>query len=125
MTTTSCKETYKQQSGAPDDTVFKIKAVLILFVTWSLFQSSDGRVVRASASGAVHSGLIPSQVKPMTLKLVFTASLLDVQHQRDSVGNKLVSLFVVPLERALSGIPPRRCVRQVVGTLLSELGIAL
>ena len=41
--------------------------------------SSDGRVVRASASGAVDSGLIPSRVKPMTLKLVFTASLLDVQ----------------------------------------------
>ena len=28
----------------------------------------------------VDSGLIPSRVKPMTLKLVFTASLLDVQH---------------------------------------------
>ena len=30
-------------------------------------------------------GSIPSRVKPMTLKLVFTASLLDVQHLRDSV----------------------------------------
>ena len=35
---------------------------------------------RASVSGAVDSGLIPSRVKPMTLKLVFTASRLDVQH---------------------------------------------
>ena len=35
---------------------------------------------RASVSLAVDSGLIPSRVKPMTLKLVFTASLLDVQH---------------------------------------------
>ena len=35
---------------------------------------------RASASGSVDLGLIPSRVKPMTLKLVFTASLLDVQH---------------------------------------------
>ena len=43
--------------------------------------SSDRRVVRASASGAVGSGLIPIRVKPMTLKLVFTASLLDVQQQ--------------------------------------------
>ena len=34
----------------------------------------------AFASGAVDLGLIPSQVKPITLKLVFTASLLDVQH---------------------------------------------
>ena len=39
--------------------------------------NSDGRVVRASASGAVDAGLIPSRLKPMTLKLVFTASLLD------------------------------------------------
>ena len=44
------------------------------------FNSSDGRVDRASASEAVDSGSIPSRVKPMTLKLVFTASLLDVQH---------------------------------------------
>ena len=44
------------------------------------FYSSDGRVVRAYVSGAVDSVLIPSRVKPMTLKLVFTASLLDVQH---------------------------------------------
>ena len=39
--------------------------------------SSEGRVVRASASGAVYLDLIPSWVKPMTLILVFTASLLD------------------------------------------------
>ena len=42
--------------------------------------SSDRRVVRASVSEAADSGLIPSSVKPMTLKLVLTASLLDVQH---------------------------------------------
>ena len=39
----------------------------------------------ASASGLVDLGSIPSRVKPMALKLVFTASLLDVQHLRDSV----------------------------------------
>ena len=44
----------------------------------NLFDSSDGRVIRASASGAVDLDLIPSRVKPMTL--VFTASLLDAQH---------------------------------------------
>ena len=33
------------------------------------FNSSNGRVVRASVSGAVGLGLIPSRVKPMTLKL--------------------------------------------------------
>ena len=35
---------------------------------------------RASVSRDVHSGLITSRVKPMTLKLIFTASLLDAQH---------------------------------------------
>ena len=49
-------------------------------------------------------GLIPSLVKPMILKLIFTASLLDVQHQRDSVENKPASLLVAPLGKALSGI---------------------
>ena len=38
------------------------------------------RMVRASASAAADSGLITSRVKPMTLKLVFTALLLDAQH---------------------------------------------
>ena len=42
----------------------------------------------------------------MTLKLVFTASLLDAQHYRDSVENKPASLLVVPLGKALSWIPP-------------------
>ena len=31
-------------------------------------------MVRASASGALDSGLIPIWIKPMTLKLVFSAS---------------------------------------------------
>ena len=56
--------------------------------------SSDGPMVRASAAGAVDLGLIPSRVKPMTLKLVFTATLLDAQP---------ASLFVVPLRKALNG----------------------
>ena len=46
----------------------------------SSFNSSDGRMVKASASEVVDLGLIPDQVKPMTLKLVFTASRLDAQH---------------------------------------------
>ena len=51
----------------------------------------------------------------MTLKLVFTASLLDDQHLRDSVENKPASLLLVPLEKALSGIPPFWCGRQMAG----------
>ena len=42
--------------------------------------SSDGQVLRASVSGAADAGLIPSLVKPMTLKWAFTASLFDTQH---------------------------------------------
>ena len=40
-----------------------------------IVNGSDGQVDKASASGAVDSGSIPSRVKPMTL-LVFTTSLL-------------------------------------------------
>ena len=42
--------------------------------------SSDGRVVRASASRAVDLGVISSLVKPMTLRWVFPAFLLDALH---------------------------------------------
>ena len=76
--------------------------------------SSDGRVVRASASRVVDLGLIPSWVKPMTLKLVFTASLLDAQHYKKSAKNKPASSLVVLLGEALSGISPSWCGRQVV-----------
>ena len=48
--------------------------------SWFLILTTDGRVVRASVSVAVDLDLIMSQIKPMTLKLVFTASLLDAQH---------------------------------------------
>ena len=61
---------------------------------------------RVSVSGAVDSDLIPCRVKPMALKLVFTASLLDTQHYRDNEENKRASLLVVPLGKALSEIPP-------------------
>ena len=48
-------------------------------ISMRIQNNSDGRVIRASASGAVNLGLIPSPVKSMTIKLVFTASLLDAQ----------------------------------------------
>ena len=41
----------------------------------------------------------------MPLKLIFTASLLDAQHQMDSVENKPASLLVVHWERHLVGFP--------------------
>ena len=89
---------------------------------WSLnlpsFVRSRWPSGRASASEAVDLGLIPSRVKPITLKLVFTASLLDPQHLRDTVENKLASSPVVPLGKALSGIPLFCCGRQVAGNSL-------
>ena len=61
--------------------------------------------MRAFTSGAADTGLILSRVKPKPVQLVFTASLLDAQHLRDSVENTQASLLVVPLGKALSGIP--------------------
>ena len=55
-------------------------------------------------SGVVDSDLIPSRVNPVTLKLVFTASLLDAQHERDSVKKKPASLLVVPFGKTFSGM---------------------
>ena len=73
-------------------------------------------MVRAFASGAVDSGLIPSQVKPITFILVLKASLLDAQHLRASVESiKHASLLVVPLGKALKEIPPSWCVKQIAG----------
>ena len=36
--------------------------------------------LRASASEAVDFSLIPSRVKPLTMKFVFTSSVFDAQH---------------------------------------------
>ena len=41
----------------------------------------------------------------MALKLLFTASLLDTQHERDSVENKSANLLAVLQGKALAGIP--------------------
>ena len=56
-----------------------------------------------SVSEVADSGLIQRRVKPMAVKLVFTASLLDTQHYRDSVENKPASSLVVLLGKSLSG----------------------
>ena len=46
--------------------------------------------------------------------MVFRASLLGAQQNRDSVENK-PALLVVSLAKALNGMPPSLCGRQVVG----------
>ena len=70
-------------------------------------------MVRASASQSVDLGFI-SLVESYQ-KMVFTASLLGAQHIRDSVKNKPASLLVVSLGKALNGMPPSLCGRQMVG----------
>ena len=65
--------------------------------------------------GLQTSGFIPRRIIPITLKLVFTASLLDDQHYSDSVENKPASLLTVPLGKALNGIFPSWCRRQMAG----------
>ena len=67
-----------------DDSSFDFVAHIFSYPNLKLYlttlNSSNGREVKTFASGAVNSGLMPSQIKPMTLKVVFTASLLDAQH---------------------------------------------
>ena len=48
--------------------------------------------------------------------MIFTTSLLDAQHKRNSGENKPTSLFVVSLGKALKGMPPSLCRKQVVGS---------
>ena len=45
----------------------------------------------------------------------FAPFLLGAQHIRDSVENKPASLLVVSLGKALNGMPPSLCGRQMVG----------
>ena len=65
-------------------------------------------MVRASTLQAVDLGFIsPSRVIPKNfLKMVFTASLLGAQQNRDCVENKPASLLVVSLAKTLNGAPP-------------------
>ena len=45
--------------------------------------------------------------------MVFTAFLLGAQHKSDRVENKPASLLVVSLSKALNGMPPSLCGRQM------------
>ena len=47
--------------------------------------------------------------------MVFTASLLRAQQKSDGVENKPASLLVMSLGKALNGMPPSSCGRQVAG----------
>ena len=76
---------------------------------------SKNVVLRAPALQSVDLGFI-SQVESYrkTLKMLFTASLLGAQLNRDSVENKSASLLVASLGKVPNGMPPFPCGRQVV-----------
>ena len=59
-------------------------------------------------------GFASESAQPMTVKLVFTASLLDVQHQSDCVKNKPASLLFMPLRKRnhLAGFPHLKVVNR-------------
>ena len=61
---------------------------------------------KAFTSKSVDLGFDSMLGQTNDLKLVFTASLLDVQHLSDSAENKPASLLVVSLGKAINGIPP-------------------
>ena len=58
---------------------------------------------RASASGSVDLGFHSESDQTIDLKLVFTASMLDVQHRRDRV-EQAGKLACCTLGKALNGI---------------------
>ena len=76
----------------------------------------DGVVVRASASHSVDLGFI-SQVESYqkTLKNGIHSFPAWRSAHRDCVENKPASLLVVSLVKALNGMPPSLCGRQMVG----------
>ena len=54
-----------------------------------MMASSNCQIVKASASEAKNSNLIPRRVKLLTLKLTFTASLLDTSIKGTLSGTSL------------------------------------
>ena len=63
-------------------------------VSACITNSRDGQVIRASAFRAVDSGLIPSRVKPITSKSVFTISSHDAQHRKGQCEEQADKIFM-------------------------------
>ena len=76
----------------------------------------DGVVVRGWASQSVDLGFIPQvESYQKTLKNGMHSFPAWRSANRDSVENKLINLLVVSLGKALNGMPPSLCGRQMVG----------
>ena len=81
----------------------------------------DGVVVRASALQSVDLGFNPpvqsyQKTSKRLLKMESPASLLGARHLKEVVENKPASSLVVSLGKALNGMPPSSCGRQVAQT---------
>ena len=87
--------------------------------------TTNGVAVSASAPQLVDWGSLPksSHTKKL-LKMLFTASLLGAQQNRDSVENKPASLLVASLSKTLNGVPPSSKGRQIVGPCSSPVVVA-
>ena len=84
----------------------------MLALSLACLNRRDGIVIRASALQSVDRGFI-SQVESYQkiLKMVFTASLLGSQQNRDVVKNKPACLLV-SLDKTLNGTTPSLCGRR-------------
>ena len=92
-------------------------STIICFDQRYLYQPRrDGVVVSVRFAVGRPWVCFPSRVIPRDfIKMVFIASLLGAQQNRDSVESKLASLLVVTLGKTLNGMPPSLCDRQMVG----------
>ena len=72
-------------------------------------------MVRASASVTVDMGLIPSRVKLMTLKIGIHSFFAGRSALKEQCRKQAGKLLVVPLKKALMGIPSSWCGRQMAG----------
>ena len=83
----------------------------------ALLNRRDGVVVRASPSQSVDLGFnsLSSHTKRLK-KMVSTVSLLGARHLGEVEKNKPASSRVVSLDKAINGMPPPLCERQVAHT---------
>ena len=88
---------------------------LFLFSIILLFHRRNGVGVGTSVSQSVDLGSFPKSSRTKRFqKMIFTASLLSAQHNRDSMENKPASFLVVSLGKAFNRMPPSLCGRQMV-----------